>query len=332
MAPIQVCLTADIEFGINGAFAYPELHTPSGLEDVLRTIDGRSEGLEPLLAPLEQHQLPATMFIETLQCCYFGLGPMARVVERLRRSKLNDLQLHLHPCWMTFAEPDWRDTLRVRAPSDAMSGLGEAALGVIQRAKQFFENLVDRAPVAMRTGGFSVDLNVYAAQAAAGVPIASNIGYGFAPSSNDELHAFGGILRFGGVTEVPVTSFRAFGLRGQGNKLLSLTGNSLSTIVRILEWHYRHQLGPVVILTHASEMASSPGLVSPPIFKAEPRAQLRWAKLCAYLAHSSSKYEMASFSGAALQWSSAPVSPTLPYQGGLLAPASQFLARAGVIF
>ena len=327
---LQVCLTADIEFDVNGALTFPDLHRPCGSDAVFRPIAGKSEGLEPLLQPLQEFRLPATMFVESLQCHHFGLDHMARVVERLRAVPAIDLQLHIHPCWAYFKDPAWQEAVKRVKVDDGMAGRKQAARALIEEAKAFFEQLTGMQPLAMRTGGLSVDADVYRAQAAVGIPLASSIGRAIAPSPDPELRAYNGLLHCAGVVEVPVTSFKALGPRGSYDKLLTLTGNSLFQIKRLLRWHHLRQQGPVVVLTHASEMASTPHLKTPCVFSKEPGAQRRWHALCEYLARNEETFEVLSFAQAWPRWRTQPAAKQAPYNGGLLTPFSQAFSRLGL--
>lgn len=329
--PVQVCLTADIEFVINGALTQPERHRPSGEGSVYRLCSGHEEGLPPLLEPLRRFGLPATFFVESLQCIYFGLDPMRRVVERLRQVSEMDLQLHVHPCWLNFSEADWPTRVKTHGTHDSMAGRGAELDGIIAQAQDFFYKLTGQQALALRTGNLSVDLDVYAAQAKNGIPLASSVGTALAPSPDAVLRQYGGLLRHEGVVEIPVTSFKALGPRGPMDKLLTLAGNSLWQIRNLLDWAYENQAGPIVVLTHASEMADSPGLVSPPVFAALRRNQRRWERLCEHLSRNPDRFNVCSFAQAWPQWQQRPAQAMNAYDAGFAAPVSQVLAKMGVI-
>ena len=328
--PVQVCLTADIEFEINGSLAYPDVHRPCGAESVFRMQHDREEGLLPLVEPLQRFGLPATFFIETMQSIHFDFAPMQSVAERLRQIPGMDMQLHLHPCWLNFRGTDWPAGIKQLRTNDMMAGRGDKALAIIEEARDRFREITGQTPLALRTGNLSVDMNVYEAQAKAGIPLASNIGLAMAPSPDVALRQYGGLFCLHGVVEVPVTSFREAGLRGRRNKLLTLTGNSLWQLRRVLQWAYDNQQGPVVILTHVSEMAASPGLVTPPVFTARRNNQRRWALLCEYLSQSSHQYQVCSFMQGWDGWKQATEHRMPAMDAGLAGPASKVLARLGL--
>lgn len=297
---------------------------------MFRVCHGREEGLEPLLEPLKRFGLPATMFVETLQCIYFDVAPMQRVVERIRSVPRMDVQLHVHPCWLNFRHDDWARRLDTEKTHDSMAGRGAELKAIVAEACHYFVRVGGSMPLAMRTGNLSVDLNVYAAQAGVGIPLASSVGLAMQPSTDEELRHYGGLFRHHGVVEVPVTSFRAVGIRGGQDKLLTVAGNSLWQLRALLNWAYERQQGPVVILTHASEMADSPGLITPPVFEPLRRNQRRWASLCEYLAVNEERFDVCSFAEAWPRWQDSAQKSMSPYQAGLSAPMSQALAKFGL--
>lgn len=328
---LKVLLTADIEFDVNGSLTFPLSHSPAGAESVFRLSEGGAEhGLAPLLAPLRQYDLPATFFIETLQCHHFGLEPMGRVIERLVEHSKIDLQLHVHPCWRYFRDSNWRDSVQKIRRNDSMAGRGAECGEILSEAQAFFGQLTGSKPLALRTGSLSIDHAVYEAQAKLGIPLASSIGIALAPSPAPDLHAYSGLVRVDGVVEIPVTSFDALGLRGTQKKLLTVTGNALSQIVRVLEWHWRHASGPVVVLTHPSEMAPTYELKTPPEFTPAPLIQKRWGRLCQYLSENEDKFEVTSMQQSWGQFKTMPELRHSPYNGGPLPMLSQLLSRIGM--
>ena len=96
----KVVVTVDTEPSIAGAFANPD-HTPLLQGPVAGEIDGRSEALGFLIETLCRHDLAATFFVETVHTRYFGDLAMGVYAEQLVRAG-QDVQLHLHPNWLSF--------------------------------------------------------------------------------------------------------------------------------------------------------------------------------------------------------------------------------------
>lgn len=81
----------------------PDRYRPLITEPVEGVINGRSEALGFLLRTLEEYQLEATFFVETLHSRYFGDGPMGRYCEMIAAAG-HDIQLHIHPLWRAFTD------------------------------------------------------------------------------------------------------------------------------------------------------------------------------------------------------------------------------------
>jgi len=317
---VPVCITADIEFEIRGALGRPATCAPVGEDSMLRTVQGGCGGLEALVRPLVQHSLPATFFVEVMQSLYFGLGPMQRVLERAAASQLIDFQMHLHPCWRYLAEDNWRQTVAaVKDKHDSMAGLGvHGAKEFLSQGIDLFKKLTGKSPVAFRSGSLKVDLDLMRAQAEVGIRLSSCVGHAYSPAADPGLALWSGIERFGAVTEVPVTSYLFTLGRWARPKLLTVTGTTLFTIRRILQDAWERQAGPVVLLTHASEMAVDvEDISSPPRYAAHRENQERWRGLCAYLDANRDRYQVMPLGAAVDYWESRPAVSHFPYRSSV---------------
>lgn len=99
----KVVITVDTEPSIAGAFAHPERYKPLIHEPVWGEVDGESQALGFMLKTLRRHSLCATFFVETAHLSYFPSQVMGKYVQEIRSSD-QDVQLHLHPCWESFAQ------------------------------------------------------------------------------------------------------------------------------------------------------------------------------------------------------------------------------------
>lgn len=322
---LPVCLTADIEFEIRGALTYPDRCSPVGAESVWRNVDGKSQGLDPLTEPLAEFGLPATFFIEAMQVAHFGPDSMAAIVNVLKRHPHIDLQLHAHPCWEYLRCPDWRTTVQEIVKNDSMAGRGVAeASAILARAYEYFQQLTEQKPRAFRAGSLRIDGDLLRAQAAVDIPVSSSVGKAYYEPADPALALWSGVVRQGSVTEIPVTSYEVAVPGKSLAKILTITGTPLSTMIRILEHAAANNRGPVVFLTHASEMAAdAAGIFEPPRYTALAANQARWRQLCRYLHTHRERFAVLPL-GAAAHWAAqAPVSHR-PYRGGL----ADFLAIA----
>jgi len=99
--PTRISITIDTEFSIGGAFSNPEKYKPVAYPAVLGEINGREHGLGFLLETFEKYNISASFFIECANYFYFGDEPMQSIVRRIQDAG-QDMQLHVHPCWLSF--------------------------------------------------------------------------------------------------------------------------------------------------------------------------------------------------------------------------------------
>ncbi len=200
----KVVLTVDTEPSVAGAFR-DEAHEPLIHEPVAGMVDGRSEGLGFLVETLSTHGLVATFFVETLHTRYFSDTVMGGYVEGLLRAG-QDVQLHLHPCWLSFEDGKLLD--RFNLASDHCHELETGHLAaLIGEGADRIGAWTGARPSGMRTGNFSTGLSVFEAMRQAGLKHASNICLAVHRPPEPELAVSGGVHNFAGVRELPVTCF-----------------------------------------------------------------------------------------------------------------------------
>lgn len=312
----QVCITIDTEFSIGGAFADPAARRPIGAPNVTCEVGGREQGLGFLLESFARHGTAATFFVETMNAHWFGEGEMGGLVRRIVAAG-QDVQLHLHPCWAAFGDPDWRETVSVAAPDDNCDGRSEAELrGLIEAGLDALERMGAPRPIALRTGNLRADRAVYGAMRASGLGIGSNIGLALSTPADPAIRLRGGRHRIEGVLEVPVLTY------GPGERLLTITGCSWGEIESLLRQARRERVETIVLLTHPFEFVKGDRL-HPTRQRRNRINQQRLERLCAFIAAHPDDFESTSFSGAARRWLASPDAP----EPRLAAPLPRVLAR-----
>lgn len=299
----QVCITIDTEFSIGGAFADPDRRRPIGEENVTCPAEGRENGLGFLLETFADHGIRGTFFVEALQSAYFGDGPMGRMVERLLKAG-QDVQLHIHPCWLAFRDPQWAERLSPeRPPDDRCDGRTQAEIAeMIETGLAALRRIGVPDVLAMRTGNLRADRIVYRAMNECGLAIASNIGLGLWRPDDETLRLAGGRRWIEGVLEVPVLSYRhmAFG-RDRAERLFTTTAASWGESESLLWQARRAGVPTVVLLTHPFEFVKGDRL-EPARQRANRINQRRLRRMCAFLARHSDEFETTSFAAAAPGW------------------------------
>jgi peptidoglycan/xylan/chitin deacetylase (PgdA/CDA1 family) len=318
--PIDVCLTVDVEFSINRALMR-EGRTPLGAEWVDGVADGRSHGLGFLLDCLDCHGFKGTFFTEVFNTYYFGDEPIKGIVDRILAHG-QDVQLHLHPVWLYYKYPQWREGLSAaagRVPRDTFSDRSADEIATwLADGADILERLSGKRPIAFRSGNLDVGRVLYAGMRAAGLRLASNIGVGLTDPAEPELRFYAGLKRIDGITEAPVTTYRA-PLPGKRLLLLTTTGSAFAEMRTVLEAAHRRAIGPVVVLLHPHDfrVAISNGDDNAPRYQADLARQSRLERLCAYLAAAPQRFRVTSFAESAERWHAAEVAENPLLTGSL---------------
>lgn len=314
MAATDVILTIDTEFSIAGAFTDPQRFKPMGPQWVLGEAEGREHGLGFILETLARHDAKATFFVEALNTAYFGLEPMGAIARRIRDAG-HDVQLHVHPCWLAFDGGEYVRKPGEKAPNDNCASFAPEALAeILRRAIDVFERWGIDKPVAMRTGGFKVGRNVYAAQRAAGIPIASNICAAIAPSPEAELRLRAGRHRIDGTLEVPNLSYVDHRWGGAEHlRPLQITSVSSAELRLVLTRANAAGTQTVVALTHAFEFFKRrDGMAR---IRRDRINQQRLEAFCAHVSSNPDRLRWATFGASAQRWMAAPEDPEIAVPG-----------------
>lgn len=306
----DVILTIDIEFTIAGAFAQPDRLRPVGPPSVIGRLGNKELGLGFILDTLRRHDATATFFVEALNTAYFGLEPMGQIVRRIRDAG-HDVQLHLHPCWLTFENDDARRQAQARAPNDACGTLTRDALvPLIQRGQHVFGAWGLAPPQALRTGGFSTSRHVYGAQKLLNIPLASNICTAVTPPVDPALQLHSGRHLIEGVVEAPALSFVDRSWRGRDHlRPLQITACSSAEIRGTLAAANQAGLDTVVAVTHAFEFFKRRSPLDYKEIRDNRINKGRLEKMCAYVSGNPSLFRWGTFGRLVEKWSRVPVAP-----------------------
>lgn len=291
----KVFLTIDTEFSIGGTFADPKQNHPVGTQAVYCRIGSKSHGLDLLLNVFREFDIAATFFVEALNVNYFGDEPMCGVAKAIAAAG-HDVQLHLHPCWTYFKNPDWRNLLEVSPPSDHMHSrsLGQL-VSWMQEGIQTFERWGVGRPAALRTGSMMADRTVYRAMEDVGLGLASNLGLAMYRPLAPELHIYSGIQRIGKVLELCVTTYADMNVFGRRHfRSLTITGASWGETRALLLAANAAGVGTIVLLTHPFEFVK----YSRPDFEdLRPNGinQDRLLRLCNFIRDNPERFEATTF-------------------------------------
>jgi hypothetical protein len=248
--PIEVCFTVDTEFSIGGNFHNPKL-LPVAEPIVLGEIDGKEHGLGFLLGIFSEFGVPATFFVEALQTAYFGDDVMGTIARRIANAG-QDVQLHLHPCWLHY---EAASTQAPRGPpNDSCAGRSDAELDhFFEFGLSVFSRWGLPRPVAVRTGNFQVDTNFYRAATRSGIRLSSSIALAVDRPAEETLTRPASRHRIGQLSEFPVFCYTNAVGPHHRSRPLAITACSGAEIMSVLLQAHNRAISPVIILTHPQE-------------------------------------------------------------------------------
>jgi len=262
-------------------------------------VGAREEALGFLLNTFEKFGIRATFFVECANYFYFGDEPMQTVVQRIAAAG-QDIQLHVHPVWLSFIEDASKGIFpRNDFCSDrSFDDLKHA----IELCVEVFERWTGNKPLALRTGSLHTDENVYAVMSALGIPLASNIGMGIYQPSSPQLQHDSGRHQIHGVTEVPVFTYQDMLIAGKPHKKsLQITSCSWPEMKALLRTAREQGIENIVVLTHPSEFIKKSDFRYTRITRNRVN-QERLTKLCAFIADNPQDFVSADFGSSAQRW------------------------------
>lgn len=297
--PTQISISIDTEFSIAGHFENPQSNLPVAEPAVYGLIDGKEEALGFMLETFDRHNISATFFVECANYCYFGDEPMQGVIKRLQAAQ-QDIQLHVHPVWLSFNE-DPRFGLFPR--HDNCDGRDiEELKRVFATCIDIFTRWVGHKPLAIRTGSLRADDNVYKVMRELDVPLSSNIALGVFQPEEAALRHDSGRHLIHGVMELPVFSYQDLNVAGRTHKKsLQITSCSWPEMKHLLWKARRAGVENIVILTHPFEFVKKRDFRYNKLIRNRVN-QERLQKLCAFIQHHSEDFVAADFSDQHHNW------------------------------
>jgi hypothetical protein len=285
----KVVLTVDTEPSVAGAFWGNEAHRPLIHEPVAGVVGGKSEALGFLVETLTRHGLVATFFVETVHTRYFSGTAMGGYVEQLLRAG-QDVQLHLHPCWLSFEDGKLD---RSNLVSDHCHELETGRLAaLIGEGADRISAWTGARPSGMRTGNFSTALSVFEAMSQAGLKHASNICLAVHRPPEPELAVTGGVHEFAGIRELPVTCFIDVGPIGRRRlRPMQVTALTAREQISLLTAAHNSENPVVVIVTHPFEFVKKRDFRYTNL-RPNRIIQDRFRRLCAFLSANADRFEV----------------------------------------
>lgn len=245
---LNICLTFDVEFGINKAFINTN-RKPLSRELFEVSTSAGVIGFNSILSEMNKHCAKGTFFVETLNRHYYSDDIMGKYAKELSVQG-HDVQMHAHPCWEYFSEPDWESSLPVWPEDNFNNYSNENIIKSLNYGVEAFDKWGISRPISFRAGNLAASSHLYPALLKCGFKYASNVGLPYYSPQEKELQLINESKEISGVWEHPVTSFLSMGCR---SKILTITGTSFYEMKQILARCYEQGIDNVVILTHVHE-------------------------------------------------------------------------------
>jgi peptidoglycan/xylan/chitin deacetylase (PgdA/CDA1 family) len=303
----RVCITVDTEFSIGGAFS-DSTKQPVAEPLVWCDVEGRSQGLGFMLDTFRQYDIKATFFVETQQRYHFKHDPMRPIAQQIH-AEGHEVQLHTHPCWSLFQDPDWWNKTRGMGHKDDISKCTiDEVVTFIRQGIEAFKEWQIPAPTAFRSGNLNHGAGLYRALAQCGIRYSSNIGVAIYSNGEPDYKLYSGQHELHGVKEFPVLSFSDWKIGSRQNiKTLTIAGSSFAEMKDLLEKARSKGIPQVVVLTHPFEFVQNNDLA---FQQTRPNrlTQARLQRLSKFLQQNSDRFEACGLVAAA-EASPAPVAP-----------------------
>ena len=307
LKPTQICISIDTEFSIAGHFENPDLNKPVAAPAVYGEVDGKEEGLGFMLETFDRYNTNATFFVECANYFYFGDEPMQSVVKRIQAAR-QDIQLHVHPVWLSFNQDPHVGTFPRH--DDCAGRSFDELKQVFSTCISVFERWVGHRPSAIRTGSLRADDTVYRVMQDLAIPMSSNIALGVFQPREPALSHNSGRHLIHGVMELPVYSYQDSNLAGKRHKKsLQITSCSWPEMKHLLWKARRAGAENIVILTHPFEYIKKRDFRYRKLIRNRVN-QERLQKLCAFIQSHSDDFSAADFSSQQQNWTRSEVDQT----------------------
>lgn len=241
-------------------------------ENYARSIEPAGVGIGYQLDVLNRHRLKACFFVDPMPALLFGMAPVRRIIETIRRGG-QEVQLHCHPMW---ADADRRaDPAAIRFELTKCADEAEQ-LGMIEQARELLREGGAGEAIAFRAGSFAADAATLSAVGRAGFRIDSSHDGSLMPwpcATGLPARAVAPLAR-DGLIELPVLQ-----LDDGGGRLRHLQINAVSQAeMRAALCHAEAEGNPLAtIVSHSFELATRDGL------RPNRIVQRRFDGLCAWL-------------------------------------------------
>lgn len=234
MNKTNVLITVDTEHSIGGAFRDRALKPVGNEKRIFGRINGKEYGIPFIMDIADKYSIPLVFFVEVLNKYYFGEEETKGVCKYIR-NRGYEIQLHLHPCWLNFKEPD---PGKLRYKDNMYDYSLDEQNKLIAEGRHLLQQHGIQNPVAFRAGNFGLNHSTITALRQNNFIFDSSYNHAFLNKKHnfmDTVLSDAEIIE--GIHEFPVTNFIQK-LPPISNRLkpLDINGVSSEEMIHVLNW------------------------------------------------------------------------------------------------
>ena len=293
MHKTNVLITIDTEHSIGGALTDPMFKPVGNDRRIFGRFNGKEYGIPLIMDIADSYGIPLTFFVEVLNKYYFGESETREVCEYIIE-RGHDVQLHLHPGWLNFTEPN-HEYLRHK---DNMAFYNaEQQSRMIGEGKALLMEYGVKKPIAFRAGNFGADHNTLQALTENGFKYDSsyNMAYQHTMAEVKKNSRINDMTIMGSITEIPVTCFQEhIPFVCRRIKPLDINGTGFAEIRETLEFATKKRFKCVTIILHSFSFYRTKDPQYHSVRIMQPVIK-RFRKLCHYLNQEKDRFDSTCF-------------------------------------
>ncbi len=246
----HVLITVDTEHSIGGAFHDPKLKPVGNEKRIYGNVAGREYGIPLIMDIADQYNLKVVFFVEVLNKYYFGEQETREVCEYILK-RGHEVQLHLHPHYLNFAE---QKPEKLKYKDNFFQYNLDEQSRLLQEGRNLLQQYGVKNPRAFRAGNYGFNRSTLIALKQNSFLFDSSYNYTFLKSTQGfENMVINDAQLIDGIYEFPITNFiQTLPFKLKQPKPLDINGVSSEEMILTLDWANKTRLiRYVTIILHS---------------------------------------------------------------------------------